>query len=199
MSTWFFWQRKKRRTQEGVDCYITEKDKIEETEIEIVAEKIKEVLEKSSKKEIIFLCVGTDRSTGDSLGPFVGTMLKEEKIPYPVYGTLKEPVHALNLKDVLQEIQQKYEDPLVFGIDACLGEKQRIGLILFREEPFIPGKALNRGFSEVGNIHLRAIVNYLDPLSPAQALNNTRLYTVINLAKTMTKIICMSIQNKRIE
>ncbi|KMY53339.1 hypothetical protein AC623_04480 [Bacillus sp. FJAT-27231] len=198
MSIWFL-RRKKRRTKGTINCYVTEKAKIKEMETEVIVEKIKDALEKSVKKEIVFLCVGTDRSTGDSLGPLVGTMLKEKTIPYDVYGTLEQPVHALNLEEMIRNIYKKYENPLIFGIDACLGEKQRIGLILFEEEPFIPGKALNKGFSEVGDVHLRAIVNYLDPLSPAQTLNNTRLYTVINLAKTITDIICLSIQSKRIE
>ena len=33
---------------------------------------------------IVFVCIGTDRSTGDSLGPLVGTLLKEkEQHPLP--------------------------------------------------------------------------------------------------------------------
>ena len=32
-----------------------------------------------SKRVIIFLCIGTDRSTGDSLGPLVGYKLKSLK------------------------------------------------------------------------------------------------------------------------
>src|SRR5690606_31826424 len=49
------------------------------------------------------VCVGTDRSTGDSLGPFIGSVLLRQKdkgfIPpsVSVYGTIHEPVHALNL------------------------------------------------------------------------------------------------------
>ncbi|WP_276322275.1 DUF1256 domain-containing protein [Cohnella luojiensis] len=48
---------------------------------------------KHSKDELTFLCIGTDRSTGDSLGPWVGTML-EEKGFTRVIGTLREPCDA---------------------------------------------------------------------------------------------------------
>lgn len=193
MSMWVFKKRESKETKEAV------KFKIDERKIEMVADKVKETIEKSVKTEIIFLCIGSDRSTGDSLGPFVGTMLKEGEFPYHVYGTLEEPVHALNLERVLMEIDQKYENPLIFGIDACLGDEHQVGSILFKEEPFLPGKALNKNLPEVGEMHLRAVVNYFNPLSPAQSLNDTRLYTVITLAKAITKIVRRSIKNKQLE
>jgi hypothetical protein len=46
--------------------------------------------------DVHFICIGTDRSSGDSLGPFVGTYLNEMGYKN-VYGTLDEPVHAMNL------------------------------------------------------------------------------------------------------
>ena len=51
-------------------------------------------------RELVFLCIGSDRITGDSLGPLIGYQLS----PYcsrvfHVYGTLDDPVHALNLPD----------------------------------------------------------------------------------------------------
>ena len=33
---------------------------------------LREELEKSGKRRVLFLCIGTDRSTGDSLGPLIG-------------------------------------------------------------------------------------------------------------------------------
>ncbi len=58
-------------------------------------------------KPIVFLCVGTDRSTGDSLGPLVGSKLAELNKDLYLYGTLEEPVHAMNLNDTLTSIYQK--------------------------------------------------------------------------------------------
>lgn len=60
-------------------------------------------INQSHPQEMVFLCIGSDRSTGDSFGPLVGTMLKEKQVPYHVFGTLSEPVHALNLKNTLNE------------------------------------------------------------------------------------------------
>lgn len=46
----------------------------------------------------VIVCIGTDKCIGDCLGPLVGTMLLEKFIPLPVYGTIKSPMHALNLE-----------------------------------------------------------------------------------------------------
>ena len=53
--------------------------------------------------KIVFVCIGSDRITGDSLGPLVGHQLSRYhwKNIY-VYGTLNEPVHALNLETTLE-------------------------------------------------------------------------------------------------
>ena len=49
----------------------------------------------------VVLCIGTDRVTGDSLGPLVGTFLHAYGSDryLSIYGTLDFPVHALNLED----------------------------------------------------------------------------------------------------
>ena len=42
--------------------------------------------------EIIFLCIGTDRVTGDCLGPYIGAQLSSHAFPMVhVYGTLFSP------------------------------------------------------------------------------------------------------------
>ena len=56
-------------------------------------------------KRIAVVGIGTDRSTGDSFGPLVGYMLSKCKIyDFDVYGTIVEPVHALNLKETMDKI-----------------------------------------------------------------------------------------------
>ena len=154
------------------------------------------MLYKSYDKDIIFLCIGSDRSTGDSFGPFVGTMLKENKFPHHVFGTIAEPVHALNLKTVIKEIHNRFPEPIIFGVDACLGDNHQIGSILLKEGPLTPGCAINNFLPEVGNYHLKAVVNYLDSNSPVSSLNTTRLDTVLDLAKITSTIILNSAKNK---
>jgi putative sporulation protein YyaC len=185
---WSFFRNKKSKDELESSNMMSLQKNSKESEIEKISNKLKDVLSQTPK-EIIFLCVGSDRSTGDSLGPLVGTMIKGKNIPFPVYGTLEEPVHALNIKKVLKEIHKKYGEAFIFGIDASLGDEGQIGYIFIKEGPFIPGNAVNKVLPSVGNYHMKAIVNYLDPFSPVQSLNSTRLYTVTILAEIITEII----------
>ena len=114
---WPFENKKKDKEKVEGSNYLSVQKPTEVIEIEKMANKLIDILHYTSK-EIIFLCVGSDRSTGDSLGPLVGTLLKEKNIPFPVYGTLQAPVHALNLKKVIEDIHNTFEDPFIIGIDA---------------------------------------------------------------------------------
>ncbi|MEK0397302.1 DUF1256 domain-containing protein, partial [Lactobacillus delbrueckii] len=44
---------------------------------EIISNHILSALSKSINRELVVVCIGTDRSTGDSLGPLTGTFLEE--------------------------------------------------------------------------------------------------------------------------
>lgn len=171
--------------------YYLNSAKKNQKEIDLLALRLKEIMIRSKyeNKDIIFLCIGSDRYVGDSLGPLVGSMLEESKVPYQVYGTLDEPVHAFNLKVILKDIHKKFRKPLVFCIDACLGTKDQVGYITFEEGPLSPGKALEKMLPEVGDYHFKGFVNYLDPLPKSQFLNDTRLSTVMKLAKLIAMVI----------
>ena len=89
-------------------------------------------------KNTIIVCIGTDRCIGDCLGPLVGTILHHKKFPLPVYGSVSEPIHALNLEKRIQEINTLHPKANIIGIDACLGDGDCIEK--FKEEiiPFTP-------------------------------------------------------------
>ena len=157
----------------------------------LLALRLKEIIlnPKCEDKDIIFLCIGSDRYIGDSLGPLVGTMLEESQVPYRVYGTLEEPVHAFNLKGTLKDIHKQFRKPLIFSIDASLGTIDQVGYVIFEEGPLTPGKALEKILPEVGDYHFKGMVNYIDPLPKSQFLNDTRLSTVMKLAKLIAMVI----------
>ncbi|MEH7502811.1 spore protease YyaC [Neobacillus drentensis] len=189
---WPFDGKKKTIEQAGWSSYFSVKETTEGIEFNEIVNKLKEILSHTSK-EIVILCVGSDRSTGDSLGPIVGTMLTETDIPFPIYGTLEKPVHALNIKKMLKDINQTHKEPFILGIDACLGDERQIGFIFLKEGSLIPGMAVNKKLPSVGEYHMKAVVNYLDPLFPAQSLNNTRLFTVVMIAEVIIKIITQAV------
>lgn len=63
------------------------------------------------------VCEGTDRSTCDSLGPLVGSMLSRGAFKRRILGDLEEPVHAANLDQAAARLCDR--DGLVVGVDAC--------------------------------------------------------------------------------
>ncbi|MGJ7920615.1 spore protease YyaC [Neobacillus sp. LXY-4] len=136
-------------------------------------------------RPIVFVCIGTDRSTGDSLGPLVGTLLEEQKIaPFFVYGTLENPIHAVNLKEQLTDIFEKHSNPFIIGIDACLGRLKSVGVIQIADGPVKPGAGVNKDLPEVGDIHITGIVN-VSGFMEFFVLQNTRLNLVLKMAKTI--------------
>lgn len=146
-----------------------------------------------SKRTIVILCIGTDRSTGDSLGPIVGDKLKFlVRNRVALYGNLQYPVHAKNISDIITEINSKYNNPFTIAIDACLGNIQNVGKIILESKPLNPGSAMNKSLPQVGDLSITGIVNICGAME-FMVLQNTRLFTVMQLADTISKGVYHSI------
>lgn len=131
---------------------------------------------------VAFVCIGTDRSTGDCLGPLVGYKLSS--INYDniyVYGSLDSPVHAKNLPDTLNSINASLKKPLIIAIDACLGSSDHIGYICIQDDSIKPGSGVNKNLPEVGDISITGIVNF-SGFMELLILQNTRLNIVMKMA-----------------
>jgi putative sporulation protein YyaC len=133
--------------------------------------------------EIVLLCIGTDRSIGDSLGPLIGTELALDAIPgLTVMGTLDHPVHASNLADTLTWIETGYQRPFVIAVDACLGRVESIGMLTVGKGSLKPGAGVNKALPSVGDIHMTGVVN-VGGFMEYFVLQNTRLSLVMRMAK----------------
>lgn len=154
---------------------------------------ISSILDKFSYQKIVCVCIGTDRSTGDSLGPLVGTFLsKQESDQFIVLGTLDDPVHALNLPEKTALLQRLYPDALVVAVDACLGKFNSVGSIQVGVGPIKPGAGVNKQLPEVGQIHVTGIVNVAGFME-YMVLQNTRLSTVMRMAQIISDSILKAI------
>lgn len=144
----------------------------------------------SSNKTIVFLCIGTDRATGDCLGPIIGYKLSKinQGMDYYVYGTLEEPVHAKNLKSTTEMIYQTHKDAFIIAIDASLGQSDHVGYITLGEGSLKPGAGVNKDLAPVGDIYITGIVNF-SGLLDHMLLQTTRLNVVMSLADQ----ICLAI------
>ena len=77
---------------------------------------------RSGDRSTVVLCIGTDRATGDALGPLVGSLLSNSQCAYRVYGTLQHPVHALNLNDTINKKLPAIGDLSITGIVNLSGK-----------------------------------------------------------------------------
>lgn len=135
----------------------------------------------------ILLCIGTDRSTGDSLGPLVGSKIGAAKQDFfEVFGTLDKPVHASNLKEMVEEIYSNYDNPFIIAVDASLGSIESVGCISLGDGSLQPGAGVNKTLPPVGQIHITGIVN-VGGFMEYLVLQNTRLNLVMRLADTIEK------------
>lgn len=158
-----------------------------------ISKYLSELLESNKKyDDIIILGIGTDKCIGDCLGPFVGTILKKSEFCYPVYGTLKKPIHALNLKDRVNSIKAKHPHALIIAIDACLGEDKSIGDIQIRNGPIDPGKGVGKNLPSVGDLSIIGIVHKLSNNTSA-SLHSIRLSFIHEMAEIIAEGIILGI------
>ena len=158
---------------------------------EVLSQELTKVIK--DNRDIVILCVGTDRSTGDSLGPIVGDKLKflvRDKVF--IYGNLENPVHAKNISETNDLILKNHDNPYIIAIDASLGSLQNVGKIIIESKPLCPGAALNKNLPPVGDLSIVGIVNISGSLE-FMVLQNTRLYIVMKLAEIISSGIYHSI------
>jgi len=97
-----------------------------------------------------------------------------------VFGNLKEPVHAVNLEKVLQDIRDTYENPFIIAVDASLGPSENVGTIKIAPGALKPGAGVNKNLPPVGNFHITGVVN-VGGFMEYLVLQNTRLFTVMRM------------------
>ncbi len=149
-------------------------------------------------RRIVAVCLGTDRSTGDSLGPLSGTALSKYRCSsFDLYGTLENPVHAMNLDDTLEQLYRTFDDPFVIAIDACLGNAASIGTIHLGEGPLRPGAGVNKTLTPVGDIYISGVVN-VGGLMGYHVLQNTRLHLVMGMANLIARSLFVAISIRQI-
>ncbi|MCL5971044.1 MAG: spore protease YyaC [Firmicutes bacterium] len=139
----------------------------------------------------VLLCIGTDRSTGDALGPLVGSEI-ESRLPHlNVLGTLDCPVHAANLEDVLKSRRDLGQQRLL-AIDASLGKLEDVGTLLIGVGPLRPGSGVNKQLPALGHYHITGTVN-VGGFMEYFVLQNTRLALVMQMASFISLALVASL------
>lgn len=152
---------------------------------------IREEMARKQKDDVLLLCIGTDRSTGDSLGPLIGHKLMEKRLNnMGVLGTLDRPVHAMNLEDYLRILNSRYSNCLIVAVDASVGKTDHIGCITLGKGALKPGLGVSKELQAVGDIFLTGIVSSCGNYDPLM-LQSIRLSVVMRLADCISDSICL--------
>lgn len=165
--------------------------------------------------ECVVVCVGSDRSTGDCLGPLVGTsLLKQPRPGLRVYGTLDEPVHAGNLQAVIDGLSAAPSKgrpqpnasetdtnvmapeaegvPLIIAVDASLGHSDHVGTVAVGAGPLRPGAGVQKTLPEIGHLFLTGTVN-VGGFMEYMVLQNTRLSVVMKMADAVSRGLALAL------
>lgn len=170
-------------------------DKFSINEIDQYKARFLELLTELNKdnKEVVFLCIGTDRCTGDALAPLLGMHL--EKYNIKVVGNIFDTVNSKNLNEKIEELKNTYPDPFIIAVDASLGNINDVGKVTVRKGGLEPGIGVGKDLGIVGNIGITGVVN-ISGMSPYIVLQNTQLgvvYKMVNfledaIVDVMTKV-----------
>ncbi|GIP24394.1 spore protease YyaC [Paenibacillus sp. J22TS3] len=127
-------------------------------------------------ESLTFLCIGTDCSSGDALGPLVGTRLLYLGFPN-VIGTLAHPCDSSNFAERVRQIPEGHS---VIAIDACLGTPSSVGRYILGAGPLTPAGSVGGGLAAAGDYSIAAVVN-IRGLKPYSSLQMTSLHRVMNM------------------
>lgn len=160
-----------------------------------------EEMKRKRKNEILFLCIGTDRSTGDSLGPLIGYKLERNGLKSArILGTLDHPVHALNLEKNLRQVRKTFRNSLIVAVDASVGNPEHVGYITLGRGSLKPGGGVRKELEAVGDLFITGVVGCAESGDPLM-LQSVRLSVVMQLADCISKSILlgMNVMGKRVE
>lgn len=191
------WKRAHRKSGE---IYYFDSEQPEQAEVcaRLLHHMIGEIIVEEGKSGVVFLCIGTDRSTGDSLGPLIGYKLTRRpgrrrkddggRIRIEIVGTLERPVHAMNLEQSMSSVRLRYPNHVIVAVDASVGSTDHVGCITLGRGSLRPGLGVCKELQEVGDIFITGIVGGYGSYDPLM-LQSVRLSVVMRMAD----YICESI------
>lgn len=136
-------------------------------------------------KKPIFICIGSDLVLGDSLGPLVGTFLKNKNIQSYIYGTLNFPITAKEVEYARTYLKQMHPSSIAIAIDAAVGTADDVGLVRVLNKGIKPGLGVNKNLGTVGDLGIVGIVAGKS-LQNHNLFNLTRLNLIYKMAEKIS-------------
>lgn len=143
--------------------------------------------------------IGTDSSSGDSLGPMVGWILKQKKYKGLFLGDLENPIDSKNIEAKTEECflmaEKLNKVPFIIAIDGCLGLSSNIGYICIKDGGLKSGLCLGCDLPSIGDVHILGIVNErcgtgTSPFYVNMHLAMTRLHIVVEMSLVIADFLC---------
>lgn len=143
---------------------------------------LKKVLPSAENIPVV-LCIGSDLSVGDSLGPITGTKLKEKLrgLNCYIYGSLSKPITAHEVKYINEFLRLTHPGSPVIAVDAAVGASGDIGLIKVARRGVKPGSGANKKLARVGDVSIIGIIAEKSVFN-FSILSATRLNIVYRMA-----------------
>ncbi len=107
--------------------------------------------------EIVVLCIGSDRVTGDCVGPLVGHLLAGSGMT--VYGSLASPVTALNVCESYKLLRKRHPRAFVIAVDSALGTDSEVGSVVIMPRGLRPAAAVGKALPAVGDLGIAGVVS----------------------------------------
>ncbi len=137
----------------------------------------------------VVLCIGSDLAIGDCLGPVTGSLLKKRAdFKGYVYGTLKSPVTAKEVKYLNDFVHKTHPESRVIAVDAAVGEECDVGLVKVSDTPLRPGSGANKRLGKVGDFSILGVVARKSAFTYS-FLNLTRFHMVYAMAELISSAI----------
>lgn len=112
---------------------------------------IKEI--RTQEKPIVFMCIGTDKHVWDSIGPLVGSILKD--IDILSYGDLNDPITAISVVHMEKSIKKAHPNHCIIAIDASItDDMSKHKTIEITRGGIKPGNGVGRDIKRVGDYSL---------------------------------------------
>ena len=140
-----------------------------------------------SECDPVIVCIGSDLSVGDSLGPVTGTKLKNKLkgTNCYIYGTLEKPVTAHEVKYINEFVRSTHPGSHIIAVDAAVGSEGDIGLIKLSKRGVRPGSGANKRLGRVGDISVLGIIAEKSIFN-FSLLSATRLNIVYKMADILS-------------
>ncbi len=134
-------------------------------------------------EEMAFICIGSNKIIGDSIGPRIGSFLKKNT-KLQVYGDMR---NNLSKEEEIKNISNKLKNKFIVAIDSALSNNDDIGEIYVTSKSLKMAEGINLDKGNIGDLSIKVVVakNTNDRYRNYLSLKNTDIEFINNLAITV--------------